>query len=69
MTELNKTTHEQIVEAYETYLAEHTRFVEKKIKACAPRARKALHELVTLGKSRRKEIQAEKDLLSTPKPE
>ncbi len=67
MTELNKTTHEQIVEAYETYLAEHNRFVEKQIKACAPRARKALHKLVTLGKARRKEIQAEKDSLSTVK--
>jgi N-glycosylase/DNA lyase len=53
-------THEQIVSAYETYLAENTKFTEKGVKASAARARKALGELTKLCKTRRAEIQASK---------
>ena len=37
-------THEQIVSAYENYLAENESFETKSIKAAAARARKALGE-------------------------
>lgn len=56
-------THEQILEAYETYLKENTKFEEKGVKACATRARKALGELAKLGKVRRAEIQEKKNEL------
>jgi len=49
-------THEQIVEQYEAYLAEHEKFEEKGVKAAATRARKALGEIGKLAKERRKEI-------------
>jgi N-glycosylase/DNA lyase len=52
--------HEQIVSAYETYLAENTKFSEKGVKAAAARARKALGDLGKLTKLRRAEIQAAK---------
>ena len=52
--------HEQIVSAYETYLAENTKFSEKGVKAAAARARKALGDLGKLTKLRRAEIQAPK---------
>ena len=39
------TQHEQIVAAYETYLAENAKFTEKGVKASAARARKALQEM------------------------
>ena len=54
------TTHEQIVTAYEQYIAENTKFTEKNIKASAARARKALGDLGKLAKARRAEVQAEK---------
>jgi len=54
------TLHEQIVSAYETYLAENTKFSEKGVKAAAARARKALGDLGKLTKLRRAEIQAAK---------
>ena len=54
-------THEQILEAYETYLKENAKFEEKGIKASATRARKALDELGKLGKLRRAEIQEKKN--------
>jgi N-glycosylase/DNA lyase len=54
------TLHEQIVSAYETYLAENTKFTEKGVKASAARARKALGEIGKLTKQRRAEIQAAK---------
>ncbi|AEC01617.1 hypothetical protein [Parasphaerochaeta coccoides] len=54
------TIHEQIVEQYETYIAENARFTEKGVKASAARARKALGEIAKLAKERRKEIQDEK---------
>jgi N-glycosylase/DNA lyase len=54
------TIHEQIVSAYETYLAENEKFTDKGVKAAAARARKALGDLGKLTKTRRAEIQAAK---------
>ncbi len=53
--------HTQIVEQYETYLAEQENFEEKGVKASAARARKALGEIGKLAKSRRAEIQEKKN--------
>ena len=39
------TQHEQIVAAYETYIAENEKFTGKGVKAAAARARKALQEI------------------------
>ena len=48
------TNHEQIVAAYETYLAENEKFTGKGVKAAAARARKALQEMSKGIKERRK---------------
>ena len=56
-------THEQIVSAYENYLAENESFETKNIKAAAARAHKALGELGKLAKVRRAEIQEKKNSL------
>lgn len=53
-------TAEQIRVAYETFVAENEKFVEKGNKAAAGRARKALMELAKLCKARRAEILEEK---------
>ncbi len=53
-------THDKIVSAYESYLAENASFETKNIKAAAARARKALGELGKLTKVRRAEIQEKK---------
>jgi len=55
------TQHEQIVEAFNTYLVESETFDSKGIKAAATRARKALGELGKLAKARRAEIQDQKN--------
>lgn len=55
------TTHEQIIEQFEAYLAENEKFEEKGVKAASARARKALGELAKLGKARRAEIQEKKN--------
>ena len=55
------TLHEQIVEQFNTYLVEHTKFEDKGVKASAARARKALGELGKLAKARRAEIQEKKN--------
>ena len=55
------TTHEQIIEQYEAYLAENAKFEEKGVKAASTRARKALGELGKLAKTRRAEIQEKKN--------
>jgi N-glycosylase/DNA lyase len=55
------TVHEQIVAAYEAYLAENTKFTDKGVKASAARARKALGDLGKLTKARRAEIQEAKN--------
>jgi N-glycosylase/DNA lyase len=53
--------HDEIVQAYNNYLAEHATFEEKGVKAAAARARKALGDLGKLTKSRRAEIQEKKN--------
>jgi len=53
--------HDNILEAFETYKAEHEKFQGKGIKASAARARKALQEIAGSCKERRKEITAEKE--------
>ena len=55
--------HEQLVSAFETYLAESESFETKNVKAAAARARKALTELGKLAKTRRAEIQEKKNSL------
>jgi hypothetical protein len=54
-------SHETIIAAYETYLAENEKFKVKGVKASAARARKALQDIATACKERRKEISAEKE--------
>ena len=56
--------HDQIVTAFNTYLAENEKFTGKGVKAAAARARKALQEISKAVKERRKEITAEKEALS-----
>ena len=53
--------HDQIVEAFETYVSESESFEQRGVKAAATRARKALGELGKLAKSRRAEIQEKKN--------
>ena len=57
MKEENMSTHEEIVQAFNNYIAESQTFEEKNVKAAAARARKALGDLGKLTKDRRKEIQ------------
>ena len=57
--------HEYIVQQYEAYIAEHTKFSEKGVKAAASRARKALQEMSKGIKLRRKEITDQKAALAT----
>ncbi|MCR4676407.1 MAG: hypothetical protein K5634_04160 [Sphaerochaetaceae bacterium] len=54
-------THEEIVQLFETYVAENQKFTEKNVKAAAARARKALAEISKLAKVRRSEIQETKN--------
>ena len=54
------TTHDQIVAAFETYVAENEKFATKGVKAAGARARKALMTMAKLAKVRRAEITAEK---------
>lgn len=58
-----QTQHEQIVQAFNNYLAESESFETKGIKAAAARARKALGDLGKLTKERRKEIQDKKNAM------
>ena len=53
--------HEQIVENFNAYIAEHEKWEDKGVKAAATRARKALGELGKLSKTRRAEIQDKKN--------
>ena len=57
------TNHDQIVQAFNNYLAEAAAFDEKGVKAAAARARKALGDLGKLTKERRKEIQEKKNAM------
>ena len=56
-------THDAIVEAFNTYLAESENFETKGVKASAARARKALMEITKAAKTRRGEIQDKKNNL------
>ena len=58
------TQHDAIVAAFNTYITENEKFVQKGVKASAARARKALQEMSKGIKERRKEITAEKEALS-----
>lgn len=51
------TNHENLVNLFESYLAENAKFEGKGNKAAGTRARKALAELSRSTKERRKEIQ------------
>lgn len=53
-------THEQLIFLFNLYLKEVETFEQKKVKAAAPRARAALHELSKIAKHRRQEIQHNK---------
>jgi hypothetical protein len=61
MSEENVSTHQKIVELYDNYITEQTKFEEKGNKAAATRARKALGEMGKLAKTRRAEIQDKKN--------
>ena len=56
-------THENIVQAFNNYLAEAQTFDDKGVKAAATRARKALGDLGKLTKGRRAEIQEKKNAM------
>ena len=56
-------THEEIVQAFNNYLAESETFEDKSVKAAATRARKALGDLGKLTKGRRAEIQEKKNAM------
>jgi N-glycosylase/DNA lyase len=58
---MSNTLHDEIVQAFNNYLAEAQTFDEKGVKAAAARARKALGDLGKLTKERRKEIQDRKN--------
>jgi len=57
------TIHEEIVQAFNNYLAEAETFEDKSVKAAATRARKALGDLGKLTKVRRAEIQEKKNAM------
>lgn len=56
--------HQTLVEQFEAYISENSKFTEKGVKASAARARKALQEMSKAIKERRKEITAEKEALA-----
>ena len=56
-------THENIVQAFNNYIAESQTFEDKSVKAAAARARKALGDLGKLTKERRKEIDDKKNAM------
>ena len=60
---MDKTLHEDILHAFQTYVQEQASFEEKGVKAAAARARKALGDLGKLTKERRKEIQDKKNAM------
>jgi hypothetical protein len=58
---MDKTLHDEIVFAFNTYIKESETFETKNVKAAAARARKALGDLGKLTKDRRREIQERKN--------
>jgi hypothetical protein len=63
--EIIMTNHENLVNLFESYLAENAKFDEKGNKAAGTRARKALAEFTKAAKERRKEIQESKTVEQT----
>ena len=55
------TLHEQILESFNSYLAESESFEDKGVKVSGTRSRKALGDLTKLAKARRAEIQDKKN--------
>ena len=55
--------HKTIEEAFQTYLDENAKLTEKGVKASAARARKALQDMTSAIKERRKEIIEEKNAI------
>jgi|TARA_B110000908_G_C9942025_1_gene308708 hypothetical protein len=55
--------HEDIINAYNSYVKESEAFETKGVKAAAARARKALGDIGKLAKSRRAEIQDKKNAM------
>ena len=55
------TLHEQILESFNSYIAESESFEDKGVKVSGTRARKALGDLGKLAKARRAEIQEKKN--------
>ncbi len=53
-------THQNLVNLFETYVTENEKFESKGVKAAGTRARKALAEISKMTKERRKEIQDSK---------
>ena len=53
--------HVQIIESFNTYVAESQSFDDNGVKVAGTRARKALGELTKLAKARRAEIQDKKN--------
>ena len=62
--EIQVNTQEELVKQFQIYVDENQKFTDKKVKAAAGRARKALQEVAKLVKVRRKEITEEKAALS-----
>ena len=62
--EIQVNTQEELVKQFQIYVDENQKFTDKKVKAAAGRARKALQEVAKLVKARRKEITEEKAALS-----
>lgn len=60
---MNESLHDQIVQAFNTYLKEHEQWETKDTKAAATRARSALGDISKLTKSRRAEIQERKNAM------
>ena len=56
-------THDTLIEQMEVYIKENTKLTDKKVKASASRARKALQEMSKAIKERRKEIMVEKEAI------
>jgi hypothetical protein len=59
--------HEQIVAAYEAYIAENDKFEGKGVAAAGTRARGALGDIAKLAKARRMEIQEKKNAAKAAK--
>ena len=55
--------HEDIINAYDSYVKESEKYETKGVKSAAARARKALGDIGKLAKSRRAEIQDKKNAM------